>query len=160
VAQTPEERLAKRRAYRARNSEKIRAQARARYAADPEGRAKSREWGRKWTAANPARRRKIGNRWRAAHPEQARAWRAKNLEHARTFDRKKRGVSEPTRPRPAVCECCGGPPGKKGMYVDHCHVSGQFRGWLCTNCNSGIGLLGDDIQGATNALNYMKRATQ
>lgn len=40
------------------------------------------------------------------------------------------------------CAICGGemnPP-----HVDHCHDSSRIRGLLCKNCNSGIGLLGDD----------------
>ena len=42
------------------------------------------------------------------------------------------------------------------LFVDHCHDTLDFRGWLCHKCNAGIGLLGDTIEGLENALAYMK----
>lgn len=33
----------------------------------------------------------------------------------------------------------------------------RIRGVLCSNCNRGIGLLGDHIEGITHALNYLNR---
>ncbi len=49
------------------------------------------------------------------------------------------------------------------LGVDHCHVSGEIRGLLCHKCNSGIGLLGDGLNGICDALSYLikaeKRAT-
>lgn len=51
------------------------------------------------------------------------------------------------------CAICGGemlPP-----HIDHCHNSRRVRGLLCRNCNSGIGLLGDDPQRLTAAANYV-----
>ena len=42
--------------------------------------------------------------------------------------------------------------------LDHTHDgSNTFRGWLCSNCNRGIGALGDDVHGVLNALNYLLR---
>jgi len=62
---------------------------------------------------------------------------------------------------PEVCECCGKPPnGKSRSYklcIDHCHNSKEFRGWLCHDCNRGIGLLGDNLEGVLNAVNYLKK---
>lgn len=29
----------------------------------------------------------------------------------------------------------------KRLCMDHCHQTGKFRGWLCSNCNLGIGYL-------------------
>jgi Recombination endonuclease VII len=51
-----------------------------------------------------------------------------------------------TRPCPDECEVCGAP-GQKGdrrpLDFDHCHESGNFRGWLCHNCNMVIGYAKD-----------------
>ena len=44
------------------------------------------------------------------------------------------------------------------MHLDHCHITGKFRGWLCGKCNMGIGALGDSIQGLQRAIEYLKRA--
>lgn len=47
--------------------------------------------------------------------------------------------------------------GRKGLYVDHCHTTNNVRGLLCTNCNSGIGKLGEDIRIFENAIKYLNR---
>lgn len=52
------------------------------------------------------------------------------------------------------CESCG----REGLvFVDHDHSTGRFRGMLCRLCNSGIGFLGDTIEGVEAALRYLKR---
>ena len=56
--------------------------------------------------------------------------------------------------KPDMCECCKKP--TKNLVVDHCHSSGKFRGWLCRNCNAGIGKLGDTDEGIIRALNYLQ----
>ena len=40
--------------------------------------------------------------------------------------------------------------------VDHDHETGQVRGILCTGCNTGIGHLGDNIEGIKRALYYLQ----
>jgi len=39
--------------------------------------------------------------------------------------------------------------------VDHNHKTGEFRGLLCTNCNLGIGMLGDNPRTLDNACDYL-----
>lgn len=56
-------------------------------------------------------------------------------------------------PKPDTCECCFCNPDK--WHLDHDHIDDSFRGWLCETCNIGIGKLGDDLQGITNALKYL-----
>jgi hypothetical protein len=52
------------------------------------------------------------------------------------------------------CECCG----KRGkLVIDHCHITGTYRGWLCQGCNVAIGRLGDTAQGVQRALDYLTR---
>src|ERR1700680_5155474 len=82
--------------------------------------------------------------------------RAANPEKYRMIGRKWRGIPEPTRPMPATCECCDGPPkGKhKTLVVDHDHETGVFRGWLCDVCNRAIGMLGDSINAAKRTVAY------
>lgn len=65
----------------------------------------------------------------------------------------------PTRPQPDACECCGERRGAKRLHVDHCHKTKAFRGWVCLKCNTGIGKLGDSLEGLLKAVAYL-RATE
>lgn len=56
-----------------------------------------------------------------------------------------------------LCACCQ----KKALdeesaCVDHDHATGRIRGILCSSCNVGIGLLGDDVAGIRKALDYLE----
>jgi len=56
-------------------------------------------------------------------------------------------------PKTDHCECCK----KKScdLILDHDHIHNCFRGWLCDKCNTGIGKLGDGIDGVIKAVNYL-----
>jgi len=43
----------------------------------------------------------------------------------------------------------------KALSVDHCHKSGVIRGLLCSDCNTGIGKLKDDISVLQSAIQYL-----
>jgi len=54
------------------------------------------------------------------------------------------------------CECCHKLfTEKNSERLDHCKKTKKFRGWACDKCNTGIGQLGDTIEGVLNALNYL-----
>ena len=55
-----------------------------------------------------------------------------------------------------VCDCCGTLSVEK-LVFDHCHDRSEWRGWLCRSCNLGIGMLGDNIEGITRAVEYLNR---
>jgi len=55
--------------------------------------------------------------------------------------------------KPTNCECCGKIPIK--WVLDHDHNDDSFRGWICDRCNTGIGKLGDNIDGLVKAINYL-----
>lgn len=63
------------------------------------------------------------------------------------------------REMPTACECCGRKSEKNGnLSFDHHYDSkgnAYFRGWLCKQCNSGIGYLGDNLEGIKNAERYL-----
>ncbi len=74
----------------------------------------------------------------------------------KTLERVRRGQTEPpNRPSLNLCECCGSFMQGKTQNEDHDHVTGYFRGWLCNKCNTGIGLLGDDLAGVQKAMKYL-----
>ena len=57
------------------------------------------------------------------------------------------------------CECCGKLV-TRNWQLDHCHDTGEFRGWLCKQCNTGLGNLGDNLQSLSLAVEYLQRAKQ
>lgn len=67
------------------------------------------------------------------------------------------GLPEPTRDCPANCEICGTPfiNFARSPALDHDHLTGEFRGWLCTNCNTGLGLFRDSPLNLRRALAYL-----
>jgi len=106
------------------------------------------------------------NNWRLRYPDKARAasqaWRQRNPEKARErtwlTHAIRLGYPNPTRPRPQVCECCGGPPNGKGrLHLDHDHRTGKFRGWLCSRCNISLGGFGDSVEGLEKAIEYLTK---
>lgn len=56
------------------------------------------------------------------------------------------------------CDCC-----KKlfrklaNQRIDHCHETGEIRGVICNNCNVGIGMLGDNLEGLEAAVRYLRK---
>ena len=63
-------------------------------------------------------------------------------------------VKKKAPPKPEHCNCCH----KKfeKLQVDHIHGSTTFRGWLCRNCNTGMGTLGDNLEGVLQAAIYLE----
>lgn len=72
-------------------------------------------------------------------------------------------------PSDHACECCGKVEedltvhyGRSGNPIsvwrlDHCHETGQFRGWLCANCNMGLGKFYDDPDLLNKAIQYLQK---
>ena len=45
----------------------------------------------------------------------------------------------------------------KSWAIDHCHKTGHVRGFLCQNCNSGLGLLKDDINLLEKGIEWLRK---
>lgn len=105
-----------------------------------------------WDKRNPGESTRRAKKYYHHHPERVKAASKRSW-------RKGRGIPEAPYPCPANCECCGKllETGKR-THLDHDHVTGQFRGWLCNACNLGVGMLGDSIEGVKRALVYLERA--
>lgn len=129
----------------------------ARYSANPEP---VRQRARAWSRANGERRRAISRAWNrsnvVAHRERQRRY-AYGVTPDQVHD-----MWLAQGQACAICRCSIrdlGPGGKgqaNGMHVDHDHVTGRVRGLLCANCNTGIGLLGDDADRAEAAARYLR----
>ncbi len=60
------------------------------------------------------------------------------------------------KPQGGRCVICGKPLNNKS-HVDHSHSTGRVRGILCSKCNLGLGLFGDDSRVLRRALEYLER---
>lgn len=115
--------------------------------ANPKCKAAIRAWKEKNKGRERERNRAYQAKRRAADP-------ARELARERRYQ----GLPEATRPAPAACELCGGPPtGRGGLHLDHCHATGKFRGWLCSKHNTGLGLFQDDPVLLRRAAEYLER---
>lgn len=55
------------------------------------------------------------------------------------------------------CDICSVPESEctKGLALDHDHQTGEFRGFICNNCNRGLGLLGDNLESIEKVVKYL-----
>ena len=60
------------------------------------------------------------------------------------------------------CAICGtSDTGKrKAFAVDHNHDTGKIRGLLCSNCNTGIGNLRDNVELLERAIDYLRNTNE
>ena len=63
-------------------------------------------------------------------------------------------VKKNAPPKPERCERCHKK--TKSLNTDHLHGTTIFRGWLCANCNTSIGKLGDNLEGVLQAAIYLE----
>ena len=62
---------------------------------------------------------------------------------------------ENKRPKLIVCPICDKETRK--VVLDHNHSTGEFRGWLCNDCNNALGKFNDDIDFLKKAIKYLKK---
>jgi len=58
------------------------------------------------------------------------------------------------------CQICkSSSPGKrrKAWSLDHDHTTGTLRGFLCSDCNIGLGSFKDNIESLSNAIDYLSQ---
>lgn len=76
---------------------------------------------------------------------------------------KKQGISRPipSKANPYKCDNCSKDiVTTKTLQLDHCHLTGKFRGWLCKECNISLGNLGDSIEGLFKTVKYLNKTQQ
>lgn len=61
-----------------------------------------------------------------------------------------------------LCAICGVPSQEctSKFHMDHDYESGEFRGWLCSSCNKGLGFLKDSEELLINALHFLMNSKQ
>lgn len=102
---------------------------------------KQAEWSASWKQRNPE----------AAKAIQRRANRTYALkQYGLTLEDFDKMVAE----QGGACAICGTVP--EQLCVDHCHEKGVVRGLLCSECNAGLGKLGDTIGALERAVAYLR----
>ena len=164
------------RMYAAKNRERIKAKTREHYLKNREAiLARNRARVEAWHQENPEAVREHKRRYREKNPEKLKEAHRKYIrdENGEMTEAYKQRLQVKTaqwrqdletmagRPRPEVCDACGGPPdSNKGMHFDHCHRHGHFRGWLCRGCNLVLGYVKDDPDRLRKLIAYLKRTKE
>lgn len=151
--------------YYARNREAMKARAKARYDAnknDPAFMERLRLQQRARDAANPEKKAEYGKTSRArikADPVRKAKRQVTDRVYQRARYRRNAGVENATaETRTGPCPIClsDGP-----LVCDHEHGPdgrGPIRGWICNQCNLGLGNLGDTRECIERALKYLTPA--
>ena len=128
----------------AENADRLRAEAKARYEADPT-KKKSRAIVRYHRIKGTA------------------TWLTRRNHKLRKYGLSNGDYESMLAKQGGVCAICGEPPNPKRQHdlaVDHCHLTGTVRGLLCHKCNIGLGHFEDSEGLMTKAIDYLKRSRQ
>lgn len=112
--------------YRARNRDKRAAQARERYANNPQSRQ-----------ARLDGNRRSNFRWK----------------YGITLEQRDQMLADQDG-KCAICRT-DSPPTVSGWHVDHCHAANEVRGILCQHCNNMLGMAKDNIAILERAIAYL-----
>lgn len=92
--------------------------------------------------------------WRKAHPD---VYRFSGIKHSYGITRAQ--YEAHLRLQNNCCAICklAFDIGKHRLHIDHCHVTNQFRGFLCGRCNTGLGQFQDSFQNCIRAADYLRK---
>ena len=150
---TKEEQLAYRRSYYQKNREHLLKKACA------------------YQKAHRARINELRKRETSNHRKHSKEWRDANKARAdrnsrSSYMRKRYGISIEQYESLLLnsgnaCAICSQRPNgtraRSRLHVDHCHVTGKFRGMLCPNCNTALGMVKDNIKTLRLMIAYLER---
>lgn len=120
------------------------------------GRIASAEAAARWRDRNREKDRQASKRWVLKNRERVRDYR-----YRREYGVSREEFAHHVEVCGGKCEVCLRPVkiGARDALracLDHCHETGNVRGVLCANCNTAIGLLGDDHKRALAAAEYLE----
>ena len=142
------------------HKEKISEYMKKKYTENPE---KNKERARKWRRENPSRMRDTQKRWRENQDRflvaLATSKRNARREGYEPCNATYREIVSAFTGFCAVCgimelEC------KAKLRMDHDHVTGFFRGWLCHRCNAALGFVRDDVTILDGMIKYLENQKQ
>jgi hypothetical protein len=94
-------------------------------------------------------------RWRARHPDRHEATKRKSAAISKGLDPEE--VKEYFDNHNGLCDICGCPPsrGNKNLCLEHDHETGEFRGLVCSECNTGMGMFKDNLDLLEKAIDFL-----
>lgn len=132
---------------------------------------KRSNYSKEWRARNPEKVKAQRKKWRDGIGKEYMVkylaeYHEKNGEELRYKQSRNRLTKRQTlagRPMPELCELCDKPETRKLKHwkkvgllcYDHCHKTGDFRGWLCFRCNSTLGKMEDDMDLMRKMISYL-----
>lgn len=136
------------------NSEKRKEDSRQYRKANPE---KVRERERKYQQENSGKIFEQNQKRRRANPERTSLINSRATAKKEGYAACSATEQELRAARTGKCHICKVPEieCKKKLCLDHCHITGRFRGFLCRKCNAAIGLLGDSKEILKAAIDYL-----
>lgn len=101
-------------------------------------------------------RRDAQRRWRERNPENAKK-RNRDSEYRRKYSISLEQYDDMLKAQQGVCAICAASCDTgMNLAVDHCHTTNKVRALLCKNCNTALGLLKENVETMTKAINYIK----
>lgn len=108
------------------------------------------------TEEQKQKRRIATENWRLRNPETA-ALRARDKEYKKKYGITLEQYNEMLAQQNNTCAICQEPcTTGMNLAVDHDHTTGKVRALLCKNCNTAIGLLGEDTNRMAKAIEYIQ----
>jgi len=111
-----------------------------------------------WKYKNTKKYKEVRKKWLEKNKEKINEYKRKE------YFRRKFGIEifqydELFKKQKGRCAICKKPQSefKRKFALDHCHKTNKIRGLLCTNCNTGIGFLNDNIDNLKNAIQYLRK---
>lgn len=170
-------------AWRQKNGDRLRAQQKVKNAArSADEKKKAKEYARGWRKKNKDKLKKYYRSWLRKNPEKVKAYRSKWFANSAADRERRRFAHCLYRSRAASkdggfaacaatvkeiesafngrCQnpACGKSEAESGrrLCLDHCHLTGRFRGWLCKDCNTAAGLLRDCPKRAAGLADFLR----
>jgi len=78
-----------------------------------------------------------------------------NIHEKKEFEKNKPGIGDNF-----TCPICSDSfvrKFKNDVVLDHSHIDGSVRGYVCGNCNTGLGRFKDDVEILKRAINWLSK---
>jgi hypothetical protein len=114
---------------------------------------------KEWRAKNIDKEKEYRKRWylRSRSPEQLEKEKWAQIKYR--YDLEKEDYERILEDQDNKCKVCGKEFDSNGkrtkLHIDHCHGSDEVRGFLCNNCNIGLGYFCDDPKILQSAAEYL-----